>query len=53
MENQKFIVEFVVRKHDPDESQIVRLTADVRTAVNLMALLPAIENVCSIALIRL
>ena len=51
MENQKFTVEFVVRKDD--ESQIVRLTADVRTAVNLMALLPAIDNVNSITLKRL
>lgn len=52
MENKKFTVEFVVRKHDPDESQIVRLTADVRTAVSLMALLPAFDNVYSITLIR-
>lgn len=51
MENQKFTVEFVVRKN-PDESQVVRLTADARTSINLMALLPAFDGVYSITLIR-
>lgn len=46
---KKMEVSFVYRQ-DPDTSVIVRLRTDIRSAVNIMAFLPACENVDSFTL---